>query len=54
VLFAAKVAAHTDRITEADVDSLRAHGMADEQIFDVALAAAASCFFADATDSVAG
>jgi hypothetical protein len=53
VLFAAKVAAHTDDITERDVESLRAHGLADEQIFDIALAAAASCFFADAADSVA-
>jgi hypothetical protein len=54
VLFAAKVAAHTDRITENDVESLRAHGLADEQIFDIALAAAASCFFADAADSATG
>jgi hypothetical protein len=53
VLFAAKVAAHTDNITEADVESLRAHGLADEQIFDIALAAAASCFFADAADNAA-
>jgi alkylhydroperoxidase family enzyme len=53
VLFAAKVAAHTDNITENDLATLRAHGLADEQIFDIALAAAASCFFADAADNAA-
>lgn len=47
VLFAAKVATHTDHITDADVERLRGMGLSDEQVFDIALAAAASCFFAD-------
>jgi hypothetical protein len=50
VLFAAKVATHTDRITEADVATLLALGLTDGQVFDIALAAAASCFFADAAE----
>jgi len=54
VLFAAKVAAHTDQISEADVEMLRGLGLTDGQVFDIALAAAASSFFADAaTESAA-
>lgn len=49
VLFAAKVATHTDYITDVDVERLRGMGLTDEQVFDIALAAAASCFFADTT-----
>jgi hypothetical protein len=49
VLFAAKVATHTDNITDLDVDRLRIMGLSDQQVFDIALAAAASCFFADTT-----
>jgi hypothetical protein len=52
VLFAAKVASNADRITEADVASLRSMGLSDGQVFDIALAAAASCFFADAADEM--
>jgi hypothetical protein len=52
VLFAAKVASNTDSITESDVDSLRSMGLSDGQVFDIALAAAASCFFADAADEM--
>jgi hypothetical protein len=53
VLFAAKVASSADRITESDVSSLRSMGLSDGQVFDIALAAAASCFFADAADEMA-
>ncbi|HYJ66386.1 MAG TPA: hypothetical protein VEX15_01855 [Nocardioidaceae bacterium] len=52
VLFAAKVASSADRICEADIASLRAMGLSDGQVFDIALAAAASCFFADAADEM--
>jgi uncharacterized peroxidase-related enzyme len=45
VLFAAKVARGADKIAEADIESLRAHGLTDDEIFDVVLAAAARCFF---------
>lgn len=53
VLFAAKVAVHTDRVTEADLERLRTMGLTAEQTLDIALAAAASCFFADAADPAA-
>jgi alkylhydroperoxidase family enzyme len=47
VLFAAKVAAHTDRVGENDVERLRGMGLSDHQVFELTLAAAASCYFAD-------
>ena len=53
VLFAAKVASNAESITEADIASLRSMGLSDGQVFDIALAAAASCFFADAADEMA-
>jgi hypothetical protein len=51
VAFAEKVALHADRITEDEVDGLRAVGLTDEEIFDVVLAAAARCFFAKTLDA---
>ena len=50
--FAEKVAVSADRVTEADVEGLRAHGYRDEEIFDVAAAAAARCFFAKLVDAL--
>jgi uncharacterized peroxidase-related enzyme len=50
--FAAKVALHADRVTRDDVDDLRAHGWADAEIFDIAAAAAARCFFAKLLDGL--
>jgi uncharacterized peroxidase-related enzyme len=50
--FAEKVAVSADRVTEADVEGLRAHGYRDEEIFDVAAAAAARCFFAKRVDAL--
>ncbi len=50
--FAEKVAVEADRITAADVDGLRAHGYRDEEIFDVAAAAAARCFFSKLLDAL--
>ena len=43
--FADKVAVDANRITPEDVDGLRVHGLADAEIFDVTLAAAARCFY---------
>lgn len=51
VAFAEKVALHADRVTQADVDELRAVDLTDEEIFDVVLAAAARCFFATTLDA---
>jgi len=50
--FAEKVAVNADRITAADVDALRAHGYRDEEIFDLAAAAAARCFFSKLLDAL--
>src|SRR5678815_2918349 len=50
--FAEKLAINADRITAADVDGLRAHGYRDEEIFDLAAAAAARCFFAKLMDAL--
>src|SRR5690242_11581074 len=50
--FAEKLAVSADRITEADVEALRQHGYRDEEIFDVAAAAAARCFFSKLLDAL--
>ena len=38
--------------TQADVDALRAHGLSDQEVFDVVAAATARCFFAKTLDAV--
>jgi uncharacterized peroxidase-related enzyme len=50
--FATQVARDASQVSAADVDGLRAHGFADEQIFDIAAAAAARCFFAKLLDAL--
>ena len=50
--FAGKVALHADRITSADIEELRSHGYRDEEIFDLAAAAAARCFFSKLLDAL--
>ncbi|HYY82658.1 MAG TPA: peroxidase [Actinomycetes bacterium] len=49
--FADKVAAGASSVTAADVEALRAHGLSDTDILDVALAAAARCFFSTVLDA---
>ncbi|MEV5528504.1 carboxymuconolactone decarboxylase family protein [Streptomyces prunicolor] len=51
VAFAEKVALAADQVTQGDVDELRAHGLSDEEIFDVTLAAGARCFFSKVLDA---
>jgi uncharacterized peroxidase-related enzyme len=51
VAFAEQVALRADQITEDDVGELRAHGLSDEEILDVVLAAAARCFFSKTLDA---
>jgi hypothetical protein len=46
------VAQRADQITAADIEILRSHGYRDEEIFDVAAAAAARCFFSKLLDAV--
>jgi uncharacterized peroxidase-related enzyme len=50
--FAEKVAGSADQITSADIDVLRSHGYRDEEIFDLAAAAAARCFFSKLLDAL--
>jgi alkylhydroperoxidase family enzyme len=50
--FAEKVVADATAITAADVEELRGHGLSDEEIFDVVLAATIRCFFSKTLDAV--
>jgi len=50
--FAEKVARSANQITAADVEALRAHGYRDDEIFDLAAAAAARCFFSKLLDAL--
>jgi uncharacterized peroxidase-related enzyme len=50
--FVEKVVQSADRIGADDVDALRAHGYRDEEIFDIAAAAAARCFFSKLLDAL--
>jgi uncharacterized peroxidase-related enzyme len=50
--FVEKVVLNADRITSTDIEVLRAHGFRDEEIFDVAAAAAARCFFSKLLDAL--
>ncbi|HET6507451.1 MAG TPA: carboxymuconolactone decarboxylase family protein [Baekduia sp.] len=52
VAFAQRIARDASAIGEADVDALRAHGLGDQEIFDVVAAATARCFFAKTLDAV--
>ena len=51
VRYAAKVTRDASSITQADIDELRGHGFTDAEIFDVAAAAAARCFFSKMLDA---
>jgi uncharacterized peroxidase-related enzyme len=50
--FVEKLVRNADQITAADVDTLKAHGYPDEEIFDLAAAAAARCFFSKLLDAL--
>ena len=50
--FVEKVVLNADRITSADIEVLRSHGYRDEEIFDLAAAAAARCFFSKLLDAL--
>ena len=52
MVFAEKVARSADQVTSADIDGLRSHGYRDEEIFDLAAAAAARCFFSKLLDAL--
>jgi len=50
--FAEKVVRQADAVTPEDVEVLRKHGLDDGEIFDVAAAAAARCFFSKVLDAL--
>lgn len=50
--YAGKVARDAGSVRENDIDELRAHGLSDAEIFDVAAAAAVRCFFSKLLDAV--
>jgi len=50
--FVEKVVLNADRVSRADIEVLRSHGYQDEEIFDVAAAAAARCFFSKLLDAL--
>ena len=50
--FADKLVRDASAITEDDVKSLRAHGLSDAEIFDVAATAAVRCFFSKLLDAL--
>lgn len=50
--FAEKMVEDAASITEADVNHLREHGLTDPEVFDVATAAAARCFFSKLLDAM--
>lgn len=50
--FARKVAADPVSIAPLDIETLRGHGLTDPEIFDVAAAASARCFFTALCDSM--
>ncbi len=50
--FAEKLTLHAHQITQKDVDALRAHGFSEEEVLDIALAAAARNFYSKVLDAV--
>jgi uncharacterized peroxidase-related enzyme len=50
--FAEKVVRRADSITLEDIEALRRQGLSDGEIFDVAAAAAARCFFSKLLDAL--
>jgi uncharacterized peroxidase-related enzyme len=50
--FAERVTADAGSVTATDVAALRAHGLSDGEILDVALAAAPRCFFSKVVDAM--
>ncbi len=49
---ARKVVADASSVTRQDVEALRAHGLAEDEIFDVVAVTAARCFFAKLVDAL--
>ena len=52
MVFAEKIAADASRVGADDIEALRRHGFSDADVLDIALAAAARCFFSKVLDGV--
>jgi uncharacterized peroxidase-related enzyme len=52
VRYARKVARDASEVTQEDVDRLKAHGLADAEIFDIAAAVALRAFFTKVLDAL--
>lgn len=50
--FAEKIALHAYKVTPEDIEALHRHGLTDTDILDVALTAAARCFFSKLVDAI--
>jgi uncharacterized peroxidase-related enzyme len=50
--FADKVASRAHEITASDIEELRSQGFTDTEVFDIAAAAAARCFFSKLLDAM--
>ena len=50
--FAERIVVDATAITQADIDELRGHGLADDEVFDVVLAATIRCFFSKTLDAL--
>jgi len=50
--FAEKIALHAYKVTPDDIAALRRHGLSDTDVLDVALTAAARCFFSKLLDAI--
>ena len=50
--FAIKIVEDASSITQEDIDNLRNQGFSDEEIFDIAVTAAARCFFSKTLDAL--
>jgi alkylhydroperoxidase family enzyme len=50
--FAERIAADATAVTQEDVDELRGHGLGDDEILDVVLAATIRCFFSKTLDAL--
>jgi uncharacterized peroxidase-related enzyme len=52
IAFAKKLTQHAYKVTQKDVDNLRAHGFSDAEILDIAAAAAARNFISKLFDAL--
>ncbi len=50
--YAAKLVRDAASVQQTDIDALRAHGLTDSEIFDIATAAAVRCFFSKTLDAL--